>query len=74
METTRIQFQHLHLNVTFQEQLGSWNEVSSKITHPEDVIVQDIEGDGEGVNSMEVDAIMPKITSIFSSPVSSVII
>ena len=57
-----------------QEQLGSWNEVSSKITHPEEVIVQDIEGDGEGVNSTEVNVIMPEITSISSSPVSSVII
>jgi hypothetical protein len=57
-----------------QERLGSWNEVSSKITHPEEVIVQDIEGDGEGVNSTEVDVIMLEITSISSSPVSSVII
>ena len=56
-----------------QEQLGSWNEVS---TYPEEVIVQDIviEDNEERVNGMEVDVMMTKITSISSSPVSSVII
>jgi hypothetical protein len=49
-----------------QEQLGSWNDVSSKITDREEAIVRE--------NSREVDVIMPEITSISSPPVSSVVI